>query len=84
MNRTHPPPELTRLLARLRRGELIAAVAFAIALLAGIAWTRGMSGGIIAVAMAVSAATSVLAAWIIIPTVIKIRKLGERKRRGKR
>ena len=75
-----PPPELVPLLARLRRGELIAAVAFAIALLAGIAWTQGMSGGIIAAAMAASAATTVVAAIAIVPTVIAIRKLGEREK----
>jgi hypothetical protein len=79
-----PPPELGPLLARLRRGEMIAAVAFAIALLAGIAWTRGTSGGIVAAVMAASAATSVLAAWIIVPTVIKIRQLGEREKRRRR
>ena len=76
-----PPSELAPLLARLRRGGLIAAVAFALALLAGIAWTRGMSGEIIAAVMAASAATSVIAVIKVVPTVIAIRKLTKREKR---
>jgi hypothetical protein len=79
-----PPPELAPLVARLRRGELLAAAAFGLALVAGIAWTRGMAGWIIIAVMATSAATSVIAALRIVPTVSAIRRLGKRERRGQR
>jgi len=73
-------PELAPLLVRLRRGHLLAAGAFALALIAGIAWTRAMSGWVVMVLMAMSAATSVIAAIRIVPTVIAIWRLGRRSR----
>jgi hypothetical protein len=76
-----PPPELAPLVARLRRGELLAAGGFALALIAGIAWTRGMAAWIVIGLMAMSAATSVIAVVRIVPTVVAIRRLGERERR---
>jgi hypothetical protein len=79
-----PPPELAPLVVRLRRGELLAAGGFALALSAGIAWTRGMAGWIVIGLMAMSAATSVIAAIKIVSTVVAIRRLGEREKRGRR
>jgi hypothetical protein len=55
--------------------------ALALALVAGIACTRGMAGWVVIVLMAMSAATSVIAAIRIVPTVIAIRRLGEREKR---
>jgi hypothetical protein len=81
MSLRSPPPELAPLVARLRRGELLAAAAFALALVAGIAWTRGMAGWIIIALMAMSAATTAIAATRIVPTVAAIRRLGEREKR---
>lgn len=73
-----PPPELAPLVVRLRRGHLLAAGAFALALVAGIAWTRGVAGWIVIGLMAMSAATTVIATIRILPTVIAIRRLGKR------
>ena len=77
-----PPPDLVPLLARLRRGHLLAAAAFALVLLAGLAWTRSFPGWIVLTLMAMSAATSVVAAIKIVPTVAAIRKLGKREKEG--
>ena len=76
-----PPPELARLVARLRRGHLLAAAAFALALLAGLAWTQSFPGWVVLTLMAMSAATSAIAGIKIVPTVAAIRKLGKREKR---
>ena len=76
-----PPPELAPLLVRLRRGHLLAAAAFALALLAGLAWTQSFPGWVVLTLMAMSAATSAIAGIKIVPTVAAIRKLGKREKR---
>ena len=78
-----PPPELASLVVRLRRGQLLAAAAFALALLAGLAWPQGFPGWVVLTLMVMSAATSVIAGTKIVPTVAAIRRLGKReKKRG--
>jgi hypothetical protein len=54
----------------------LASGAVAVVLVAGIAWTRGMAGWIVITLMAASAATTVIAAIRIQPTVIATRKSG--------
>jgi hypothetical protein len=67
----------------LHGGELLAAAAFALVLIGGIAWSRGAPRLVIGTFWALSAATSVLAAWRIVPTVVRIRRLGKRQQRGR-
>jgi len=60
---------------------MLAVAAFALALVAGITWTRGLAGWIVITLMAVIAATSVIATIRSVPRVVAIRKVGESERR---
>jgi hypothetical protein len=82
VGRPQPPPELAPLVARLRRGELLALAALVLVPVGGVAWSRGMAGWVVGTMLGLSAVLSALAAWVIVPTVGRIRRLGRSRRDG--
>ena len=76
------PPELAPpTVRRIADADALVAVASALALLAGLAWTQSFPGWVVLAEMAMSAATSVIAGIRIVPTVAAIRRLGKRAKR---
>lgn len=76
------PPEVLLLLARLRRGELLAVAAFLFVAVGAYAYARGAPGWAVGLLWAASGATSVLAAALILPVVWRLWQIKRRRDRN--